>query len=208
MARCSPPLLRRFFCCAAKSASATSAAAGTKKKNIVFLGSPQVRPPANSQRLVQCLIRGFGSHLRWLPRSWTRCWPRPAPPIPHSRSLPSWRSRRPPRTGGGSCCRRPSRSSRSSVGSLATSSSPPSALGRCFLQNRSPSLLHIEAIVVQLIVVCLAMQESFLSDLKGVKPELCITAAYGNILPQRFLDIPPCGKSRNLSVKLPALPLF
>ncbi|KAM0892442.1 hypothetical protein ACQ4PT_025748 [Festuca glaucescens] len=38
-----------------------------------------------------------------------------------------------------------------------------------------------------------AGEESFLSDLKEVRPELCITAAYGNILPQRFLDIPPCG---------------
>jgi methionyl-tRNA formyltransferase len=45
---------------------------------------------------------------------------------------------------------------------------------------------------VQLIVIYVAMQESFLSELR---PELCITAAYGNILPQRFLDIPPCGKS-------------
>jgi hypothetical protein len=34
-----------------------------------------------------------------------------------------------------------------------------------------------------------------LSDLKEVKPDVCITAAYGNILPQRFLDIPPCGMS-------------
>jgi hypothetical protein len=40
-----------------------------------------------------------------------------------------------------------------------------------------------------------AMQESFLSDLKEVKPDVCITAAYGNILPQRFLDIPPYGTS-------------
>jgi methionyl-tRNA formyltransferase len=48
---------------------------------------------------------------------------------------------------------------------------------------------------VQFIVIYVAMQESFLSDLKEVRPELCITAAYGNILPQRFLDIPPCGKS-------------
>ncbi|WVZ69249.1 hypothetical protein U9M48_018064, partial [Paspalum notatum var. saurae] len=43
------------------------------------------------------------------------------------------------------------------------------------------------------IVISDAMQESFLSDLKDVKPDVCITAAYGNILPQRFLDIPPCG---------------
>jgi len=47
----------------------------------------------------------------------------------------------------------------------------------------------------ELIVISDAMQESFLSDLKEVKPDVCITAAYGNILPQKFLDIPPCGTS-------------
>nr|CAB3473901.1 unnamed protein product [Digitaria exilis] len=39
-----------------------------------------------------------------------------------------------------------------------------------------------------------AREESFLSNLKEVKPDVCITAAYGNILPQKFLDIPLCGK--------------
>lgn len=38
-----------------------------------------------------------------------------------------------------------------------------------------------------------AMQESFLSALKEMEPDVCITAAYGNILPQKFLDIPSCG---------------
>ncbi|KAM3350859.1 hypothetical protein ACQJBY_023114 [Aegilops geniculata] len=50
-----------------------------------------------------------------------------------------------------------------------------------------------------------AGEESFLSDLKGVKPELCITAAYGNILPQRFLDIPPCG---TVNIHPSLLPLY
>jgi hypothetical protein len=35
-----------------------------------------------------------------------------------------------------------------------------------------------------------------------VRPELCITAAYGNILPQRFLDIPPYGTSACQSISL------
>ncbi|RRT70589.1 hypothetical protein BHE74_00036502 [Ensete ventricosum] len=38
------------------------------------------------------------------------------------------------------------------------------------------------------------MQETFLSDLRALNPELCVTAAYGNILPNKFLEIPPCGK--------------
>ncbi|PIN04890.1 Methionyl-tRNA formyltransferase [Handroanthus impetiginosus] len=35
-----------------------------------------------------------------------------------------------------------------------------------------------------------AGEESFLSSLKALEPELCITAAYGNILPTKFLKIP------------------
>lgn len=37
------------------------------------------------------------------------------------------------------------------------------------------------------------MQDMFLSNLKALQPELCITAAYGNILPRKFLNIPPLG---------------
>ncbi|KAE8802818.1 Methionyl-tRNA formyltransferase [Hordeum vulgare] len=50
-----------------------------------------------------------------------------------------------------------------------------------------------------------AGEESFLSDLKEVRPELCITAAYGNVLPQRFLDIPPCG---TVNIYPSLLPLY
>lgn len=38
-----------------------------------------------------------------------------------------------------------------------------------------------------------AGEDAFLSNLKALQPELCITAAYGNILPTKFLDIPPLG---------------
>ncbi|KAJ8619819.1 hypothetical protein MRB53_028348 [Persea americana] len=38
-----------------------------------------------------------------------------------------------------------------------------------------------------------AGEETFLSDLKALKPEVCITAAYGNILPNKFLEIPQHG---------------
>ena len=33
----------------------------------------------------------------------------------------------------------------------------------------------------------------FLARLAELAPDLCVTAAYGNILPQRFLDIPRFG---------------
>ena len=38
-----------------------------------------------------------------------------------------------------------------------------------------------------------AWQEDFLCRLSELRPDLCITAAYGNILPQAFLDIPRFG---------------
>ncbi|GJN18036.1 hypothetical protein PR202_gb05153 [Eleusine coracana subsp. coracana] len=50
-----------------------------------------------------------------------------------------------------------------------------------------------------------AGEESFLSDLKEVKPDVCVTAAYGNILPQRFLDIPQCG---TVNIHPSLLPLY
>lgn len=37
------------------------------------------------------------------------------------------------------------------------------------------------------------MQEVFLSEFRALEPELCITAAYGNILPTKFLKIPSLG---------------
>ncbi|KAL6615821.1 hypothetical protein ACP70R_038091 [Stipagrostis hirtigluma subsp. patula] len=50
-----------------------------------------------------------------------------------------------------------------------------------------------------------AGEESFLSDLNEVNPDVCITAAYGNILPQRFLDIPTCG---TVNIHPSLLPLY
>ncbi|CAA6661264.1 unnamed protein product [Spirodela intermedia] len=38
-----------------------------------------------------------------------------------------------------------------------------------------------------------AGDERFLADFKALKPEICVTAAYGNILPNKFLEIPQCG---------------
>ncbi|KAF7135523.1 hypothetical protein RHSIM_Rhsim08G0084800 [Rhododendron simsii] len=50
-----------------------------------------------------------------------------------------------------------------------------------------------------------AGEETFLSNLRALQPELCITAAYGNILPNKFLKIPPLG-TVNLHPSL--LPLY
>ncbi|XP_066306799.1 uncharacterized protein [Miscanthus floridulus] len=50
-----------------------------------------------------------------------------------------------------------------------------------------------------------ARDESFLSALKEVEPDVCITAAYGNILPQKFLDIPSCS---TVNIHPSLLPLY
>ncbi|GAX75937.1 hypothetical protein CEUSTIGMA_g3380.t1 [Chlamydomonas eustigma] len=50
-----------------------------------------------------------------------------------------------------------------------------------------------------------AKEESFLSTLRDLQPDLCITAAYGNMLPQSFLDIPQLG---TLNIHPSLLPKF
>lgn len=50
-----------------------------------------------------------------------------------------------------------------------------------------------------------AKDESFLQDLEALKPDLCITAAYGNYLPKRFLAIPKFG---TLNIHPSLLPLY
>ncbi|VFR00941.1 unnamed protein product [Cuscuta campestris] len=50
-----------------------------------------------------------------------------------------------------------------------------------------------------------AGEEPFLSKLKALKPQLCVTAAYGNILPSKFLNIPSKG---TVNVHPSLLPLY
>ncbi|KAL3813303.1 hypothetical protein ACJIZ3_014571 [Penstemon smallii] len=50
-----------------------------------------------------------------------------------------------------------------------------------------------------------AGEESFLSSFKALEPELCITAAYGNILPTKFLKIPSMG---TVNIHPSLLPLY
>ncbi len=37
------------------------------------------------------------------------------------------------------------------------------------------------------------MQEDFLATLEAMQPDVCLTAAYGKVLPKKFLKIPRCG---------------
>ncbi|KAL2335774.1 hypothetical protein Fmac_016987 [Flemingia macrophylla] len=50
-----------------------------------------------------------------------------------------------------------------------------------------------------------AGEDTFLSNLKALHPQLCITAAYGNILPTKFLDIPSSG---TVNIHPSLLPLY
>ncbi|KAL4374522.1 hypothetical protein AHAS_Ahas05G0190200 [Arachis hypogaea] len=50
-----------------------------------------------------------------------------------------------------------------------------------------------------------AGEDAFLSNLKALQPELCVTAAYGNILPTKFLDIPALG---TVNIHPSLLPLY
>uniref|UniRef100_A0A7N0V6L5 methionyl-tRNA formyltransferase n=1 Tax=Kalanchoe fedtschenkoi TaxID=63787 RepID=A0A7N0V6L5_KALFE len=50
-----------------------------------------------------------------------------------------------------------------------------------------------------------AGEETFLSSLKALQPEICITAAYGNILPTKFLKIPSKG---TVNIHPSLLPLY
>nr|AKF43279.1 protein pigment defective 194 [Hypseocharis bilobata] len=50
-----------------------------------------------------------------------------------------------------------------------------------------------------------AGEEAFLSNLRDLQPELCVTAAYGNILPTKFLKIPLLG---TVNIHPSLLPLY
>ena len=42
-------------------------------------------------------------------------------------------------------------------------------------------------------ILSVALQEEFLATLRDLQPDLCLTAAYGNYLPTKFLSIPKYG---------------
>ncbi|CAK0784141.1 hypothetical protein CVIRNUC_007344 [Coccomyxa viridis] len=61
-----------------------------------------------------------------------------------------------------------------------------------------PSLVAEQALSLgfsedQILSPAKATEAAFLSQLSSIQPDLCVTAAYGNILPQKFLDIPKHG---------------
>lgn len=98
------------------------------------------------------------------------------------------------------------RASDSNAEVVAVVTRPPARTGRSRMLK--PSAVHIMADELQVPVVLTpsrARDPRFLDDLETLKPDLCVTAAYGSILPQRFLDMPTYG---TLNIHPSLLPHF
>lgn len=72
-------------------------------------------------------------------------------------------------------------------------SNPPARTGRKKVLQPSPVQALAESAGVPVMTPATARDEEFLAELESLEPDLCITAAYGQFLPQRFLDIPKLG---------------
>lgn len=87
----------------------------------------------------------------------------------------------------------------------AVVSQPPKRTGRKMRLTPSPVHALAEAEGIPLLTPNSAKEDDFLQALVDLKPDLCVTAAYGCFLPQRFLDIPSCG---TLNIHPSLLPLY
>ena len=76
---------------------------------------------------------------------------------------------------------------------IAVVTQPPAPVGRIKKITPSPVQVAAEELSIAVFSPEKAKDEDFLSALEALSPDLCITAAYGNYLPKRFLSIPKCG---------------
>lgn len=72
-------------------------------------------------------------------------------------------------------------------------SNPPARTGRKKVLQPCPVQALAESEGVPILTPATARDEDFLAELENLRPDLCVTAAYGQFLPQRFLDIPKFG---------------
>lgn len=83
---------------------------------------------------------------------------------------------------------------------------PPAPVGRKKVLTKSPvHKLAEELNVPNVLTPASARNGEFLEALMSMAPDLCVTAAYGNFLPQEFLDIPKYG---TLNIHPSLLPQF
>ena len=87
----------------------------------------------------------------------------------------------------------------------AVVSQPPAPSGRKKKLTPSPVHTLAESMGVPLMTPPNAKDDDFLTALADLEPDLCVTAAYGCFLPQRFLDIPKFG---TLNIHPSLLPLY
>lgn len=76
---------------------------------------------------------------------------------------------------------------------VAVVTQPPAPAGRNKKMTPSPVQVVAEQLSIPVFSPEKAKDEEFLSALQTIAPDLCITAAYGNYLPKKFLSIPKCG---------------
>lgn len=76
---------------------------------------------------------------------------------------------------------------------VAVVSQPPAPSGRNKKLTPSPVHALADSLKIPLYTPESAKDEVFLSALEALSPDLCVTAAYGNFLPKRFLAIPKFG---------------
>ena len=88
---------------------------------------------------------------------------------------------------------------------VAAVSQPPVKQGRKMRLTNSPVHVTAEAAGLPVLTPPNAKDETFLAALAELQPDLCITAAYGCFLPQRFLDMPKFG---TLNIHPSLLPLY
>lgn len=72
-------------------------------------------------------------------------------------------------------------------------SNPPARSGRKKVLQPCPVQALAECEGVPVMTPVTARDEDFLAELEELAPDLCVTAAYGQFLPRRFLDIPTFG---------------
>lgn len=99
-----------------------------------------------------------------------------------------------------------SQSSASDFAIKAVVTQPPAPVGRKKILTKSPvHQLAEELNIDPILTPSRARDSDFLRALEDLEPDLCITAAYGQFLPTRFLIAPRCG---TLNIHPSLLPLF